>query len=144
MAFCVSCGQSLHDSMRFCRFCGNQQPSEQLIQRLRLEAQQIRQIAMMMSNQQAMQQADIASLLQAGGVQRALGQQALDAQRQTDLSRAYEPYQRLEFLKGIMTNMPTSQSAVTATTAPGSNPLAQAAGTGIGAYAAYNIANRGR
>ncbi len=92
--------------------------------------------------QQAMQQADIASLLQAGGVQRALGQQALDATRQTELARAYEPYQRLEFLKGIMTNMPTSQSAVTATTAPGSNPLAQAAGTGIGAYAAYNMANR--
>ena len=91
--------------------------------------------------QQAMQQADIASLLQAGGVQRALGQQALDAQRQTDLSRAYEPYQRLEFLKGIMTNMPTSQSAVTATTAPGSNPLAQAVGTGIGAFAAYTGAN---
>ena len=43
-----------------------------------------------------------------------------------------------------MTNMPTSQSAVTATTAPGSNPLAQAAGTGIGAYAAYNMMNRGR
>ena len=92
--------------------------------------------------QQAMQQADIASLLQAGGVQRALGQQALDAQRQTELSRSYEPYQRLEFLKGIMTNLPTSQSAVTATTAPGSNPIAQAAGTGIGAYAAYNMANR--
>ena len=94
--------------------------------------------------QQAMQQADIASLLQAGGVQRALGQQALDAQRQTELARAYEPYQRIEFLKGIMTNMPTTQSAVTATTAPGTNPLAQAAGTGIGAYAAYNMANRGR
>ena len=94
--------------------------------------------------QQAMQQADIASLLQAGGVQRQLGQQALDASRQTQLARAYEPYQRLEFLKGIMTNMPTSQSAVTATTAPGTNPLAQAAGTGIGAYAAYNMANRGR
>lgn len=94
--------------------------------------------------QQAMQQADIASLLQAGGVQRQLGQQALDASRQTELARAYEPYQRLEFLKGIMTNMPTSQSAVTATTAPGTNPLAQAAGTGIGAYAAYNMANRGR
>jgi len=92
--------------------------------------------------QQAMQQADISSLLQAGGVQRQLGQQALDAQRQTTLARQYEPYQRLEFLKGIMTNMPTSQSAVTATTAPGTNPLAQAAGTGIGAYAAYNMANR--
>jgi len=92
--------------------------------------------------QQAMQQADIASLLQAGGVQRALGQQALDASRQTELARSYEPYQRLEFLKGIMTNLPTSQSAVTATTAPGTNPLAQAAGTGIGAYAAYNMAQR--
>jgi hypothetical protein len=92
--------------------------------------------------QQAMQQADIASLLQAGGVQRQLGQQALDASRQTELARSYEPYQRLEFLKGIMTNMPTSQSAVTATTAPGSNPMAQAAGAGIGAYAAYNMANR--
>jgi len=92
--------------------------------------------------QQAMQQADIASLLQAGGVQRQLGQQALDAQRQTTLARQYEPYQRLEFLKGIMTNLPTSQSAVTATTAPGTNPLAQAAGTGISAYAAYNMANR--
>ena len=92
--------------------------------------------------QQAMQQADIASLLQAGGVQRALGQQALDAQRATTMAREYEPYQRLEFLKGIMTNLPTSQSAVTATTAPGTNPLAQAAGTGIGAYAAYNMAQR--
>lgn len=92
--------------------------------------------------QQAMQQADIASLLQAGGVQRQLGQQALEAQRATTMARAYEPYQRLEFLKGIMTNLPTSQSAVTATTAPGSNPLAQAVGTGIGAYAAYNLGQR--
>jgi hypothetical protein len=92
--------------------------------------------------QQAMQQADIASLLQAGGVQQQLGQQALDATRASTMAQAYEPYQRLEFLKGIMTNMPTSQSAVTATTAPGTNPLAQAAGTGIGAYAAYNMTQR--
>ena len=92
--------------------------------------------------QQAMQQADIASLLQAGGIQQQLGQQALEASRATEMARAYEPYQRLEFLKGIMTNLPTSQSAVTATTAPGTNPLAQAVGTGIGAYAAYNIGQR--
>ncbi len=92
--------------------------------------------------QQAMQQADIASLLQAGGVQRQLGQQALEASRQTELARAYEPYQRIEFLKNVMTNMPTTQSAVTATTAPGTNPLAQAAGAGIGAYAAYNLGRR--
>lgn len=92
--------------------------------------------------QQAMQQGDIQSLLQAGGIQRQLGQQALEASRQTQLARSYEPYQRLEFLKGIMTNLPTTQSAVTATTAPGTNPLAQAAGAGIGAYAAYNMARR--
>jgi len=92
--------------------------------------------------QQAMQQADISSLLQAGGIQQQLGQQALEASRATEMARAYEPYQRLEFLKGIMTNLPTSQSAVTATTAPGTNPLASAVGTGIGAYAAYNMANR--
>ncbi len=57
----------------------------------------------------------------------------------TALQRAYEPYQRIEFLKGIMTNLPTTQSTLTATTAPGSNPLAQAAGTALGGYAAYNM-----
>ena len=64
VAFCVACGQSQHDSMRFCRFCGEQQPGEQLIQRLRMEAEQIRQIALMMSNQQAMQQAQYAAQMQ--------------------------------------------------------------------------------
>jgi len=92
--------------------------------------------------QQAMQQRDIGSLLQAGGVQQQLGQQALEAQRMTQMTRQYEPYQRLEFMKGLMTNLPTGQSAMTATTAPGTNPFAQAVGTGIGAYAAYNMANR--
>ncbi len=89
--------------------------------------------------QQAMFQADINQQMQAGALQRGIGQQALEAQRQTELQRAYEPYQRIEFLKGIMTNLPTTQSTVTATTAPGSNPLAQAAGTALGGYAAYNM-----
>ena len=89
--------------------------------------------------QQAMSQADINQQMQAGALQRGIGQQALEAQRQTELQRAYEPYQRIEFLKGIMTNLPTTQSTLTATTAPGSNPLAQAAGTALGGYAAYNM-----
>ena len=92
--------------------------------------------------QQAMYQGDIQSLMQAGGIQQQLGQQALDAARQTNLQQQYEPYQRTEFLKNIMTNLPTSQSSVTATTAPGANPYAQAAGAGLGAYAAYNIAKK--
>ena len=91
------------------------------------------------AQQQAMSLADIQAQLQAGAVQRGIGQAGLEAQRQTALQRAYEPYQRIEFLKGIMTNLPTTQSTLTATTAPGSNPVGQALGAGLGAYSAYNL-----
>ena len=94
--------------------------------------------------QQNMAQSDINQLMAAGGLQRQLGQQALDAQRQTTLQREYEPYQRAEFLKNIYAAGPTSQSAVTQVTTPGSsgNPLAQAAGAGLGAYATYSMLNK--
>jgi len=94
--------------------------------------------------QQGMAQQDINQLMAAGGLQRQLGQQALEAQRQTELQRAYEPYQRAEFVKNIYAAGPTSTSAITQTTAPGSgtNPLAQAAGAGLGAYATYSLLNR--
>lgn len=87
--------------------------------------------------QQGMQQADIQSMLQAGGVQQQLAQQALDAQRATTLQRAYEPFQRAEFIKNIYAAGPTSQSGITAATTPTVNPLAQTVGTGIAAYQAY-------
>ena len=89
--------------------------------------------------QQAMNLADIQAQLQAGALQRGIGQAQLDAQRQTQLQRAYEPYQRIEFLKGIMTNLPTAQSTITSTTAPGANPIGQTLGAGLGAYSAYNL-----
>ena len=41
MSFCINCGQQHQDGIRFCRFCGNQQPGEQLLARLRSEAEQI-------------------------------------------------------------------------------------------------------
>ena len=91
------------------------------------------------AQQQAMSLADIQAQLQAGALQRGVGQAALDAQRQTALQRSYEPFQRIEFLKGIMTNLPTTQSTLTATTAPGANPVGQAIGAGLGAYSAYNL-----
>jgi len=94
------------------------------------------------AQQQAMSQADINQLMSAGGLQRQLGQQALDAARQTELQRAYEPYQRVEFLKNIYAAGPTTQSAITQTTQPGTNPLAQSAGAGLGAYATYSALNR--
>jgi len=91
------------------------------------------------AQQQAMSLADIQAQLQAGAVQRGIGQQQLTAQRQTALQRAFEPFQRIEFLKGIMTNLPTTQSTITASTAPGANPLGQALGAGLGAYSTYNL-----
>ena len=90
--------------------------------------------------QQQMAQGDINQLMAAGGLQRQLAQQTVDAQRATELQRAYEPYQRAEFLKAQYQGGPTSQSGITAVTAPTTNPLAQAAGAGLGAYAAYQTA----
>ena len=57
------------------------------------------------------------------------------------LQRAYEPFQRVEFLKNIYAAGPTTQSAITSTTTPSAagNPLAQAAGAGLGAYATYSM-----
>ena len=94
------------------------------------------------AQQQAMAQGDINQLMAAGGLQRQLGQQALEAQRATEMQRAYEPYQRVEFLKNIYAAGPTTQSAITQTTQPGTNPLAQAAGAGLGAYATYSALQR--
>ena len=91
------------------------------------------------AQQQAMSLADIQAQMQAGALQRGIGQQQLTAQRQTALQRAYEPFQRIEFLKGIMTNLPTTQSTITASTAPGANPLGQALGAGLGAFSTYNL-----
>ena len=47
------------------------------------------------------------------------------------MARAYEPFQRIEFAKGIMTALPTTASQVTQASAPRVNPLSQAVGTGI-------------
>jgi len=101
-------------------------------------------LGMLGNQQQNMAQSDINQLMAAGGLQRQLGQQALDAQRQTELQRAYEPYQRMEFVKNMYAAGPTSQSAITQTTTPGGggNPYAQAAGAGLGAYATYSMLNK--
>jgi hypothetical protein len=88
---------------------------------------------------QQMQQRDIQSLAQAGAIQRDIAQRQLTAERQTDVARAYEPFQRIEFQKGIMTALPTAASQVTAGTGPGVNPFAQALGAGVGAYKAFDV-----
>jgi len=92
--------------------------------------------------QQTMAQQDLNQLMAAGGVQRQLAQATLDAQRQTQLQQQYEPYQRAEFLKNLYAAGPTTQSAVTMASAPTTSPLAQAVGTGIGAFAAFQGAKQ--
>ena len=109
-----------------------------------LELQGGQLLGRLAGQEQAMAQSDINQLMAAGGLQRQLAQRTLDAQRQTDLARAYEPYQRAEFVKNIYAAGPTSQSTITQTTAPTAtgNPLAQAAGAGLGAYATYSMLNK--
>ena len=100
------------------------------------------QLGQMGLGQQQMAQSDINQLFSAGGVQRQLSQQALDAQRQSTLQQQYEPYQRAEFLANLYAAGPKTQSGVTMGTQPTTSPLAQAVGTGIGAFAAYTGANQ--
>ena len=109
-------------------------------QRIGLSAGQ--QLGALGAGQQQMAQADINQLMGAGGVQRQLAQQALDAQRATTLQQQYEPYQRAEFLANLYAAGPKTQSGVTMGTQPTTSPLAQAVGTGIGAFAAYTGANQ--
>ena len=87
--------------------------------------------------QQQMGQQDISQLMAAGGVQRQLAQAALDAQRQSTLQQQFEPFQRAEFLANLYAAGPKTQSGVTMGTAPTTSPLAQAVGTGIGAFTAF-------
>ena len=102
------------------------------------------QLGQMGSLQQQMDQADINQLMAAGGLQRQLAQATLDAQRQSTLQQQYEPYQRAEFLANLYAAGPKSQSGLTMGTAPTTSPLAQAVGTGIGAFTAYQGFNQNK
>ena len=100
------------------------------------------QLGQMGALQQQMAQGDINQLMAAGGLQRQLAQNVLDAQRQSTLQQQYEPYQRAEFLANLYAAGPKTQSGVTMGTNPATNPFAQAVGTGIGAFAAYQGAQQ--
>jgi hypothetical protein len=95
------------------------------------------QLGQMGMGQQQMAQGDINQLMSMGGVQRQLAQQVLDAQRQSTLQQQYEPYQRAEFLSNLYAAGPKSSSQLTMGSAPTQSPLAQAVGTGIGAFTAF-------
>ena len=81
---------------------------------------------------------DIPNLMATGGTQRAVEQATLEAQRQTDVQAATDPYQRLSFLSDIQRGVPSSQQTVSQGFAPQTSPLGQAVGTGIAAYSVFN------
>jgi hypothetical protein len=95
----------------------------------------VQQAALGQSAQQ-LGQGDVNFLYNIGQQQQGLTQQQLDAQRNTQLQQAYEPYQRLGFLSDIYKGAPTSQQSITAATAPTPSTAQQVAGLGIAGLSA--------
>jgi hypothetical protein len=80
---------------------------------------------------QQLGQNDVNFLYNIGAQQQNQNQLELDAQRNTKLQQAYEPYQRLGFVSDIYKGAPTSQQSITAATAPTPSTTQQAVGLGI-------------
>jgi len=81
---------------------------------------------------QTAQQRDINALLSLGGLEQQQAQQMIDAQRATQLERQYEPYQRISFMSDIFRGVPSTQTTLTAQTAPAPSRISQLAGLGVG------------
>ena len=82
---------------------------------------------------QALQQGDINFLYNTGQAQQAFNQQALDAQRATEMQQIYAPYQQAAFLSDIYKGAPSSQMSTQAVSQPTASPFQQAVGIGLGA-----------
>ena len=82
---------------------------------------------------QSLQQGDVNFLYNTGQAQQALNQQALDAQRATNLQQVYAPYQQAAFLSDIYKGAPSSQMQTAISSQPSASPFQQAVGIGLGA-----------
>lgn len=81
---------------------------------------------------QAAGQRDVNALLALGGLEQQQAQSMLEAQRATELERQMEPYQRLSFMSDVFRGVPSTQSTLTAKTAPSPSMVSQVAGIGTG------------
>lgn len=81
-------------------------------------------------------------LFDLGKQQQAQQQATLEAERQTKLQQAYEPYQRLSFLSDIYKGAPSSQQTLAATTAPSVSPAQSILGLGVAGLSAYGGAKQ--
>ena len=91
---------------------------------------------------QNMRQNQINAALQAGNIQRGVAQAGLDATRLTNVQAQQYPYQQFGFLSDIYAGIPTSQSTVTASSAPQVSPFQTALGLGISGLSAAAGAQR--
>jgi len=84
---------------------------------------------------QALQQGDINFLYNVGQAQQALNQQAIDAQRATQMQQIYAPYQQAGFLSDIYKGAPSTQMSTQVASQPTASPFQQAVGIGLGTLA---------
>jgi hypothetical protein len=120
-----------------------QQAQDQFSNQMQRQQTAAQGLAGLGTQQQALQQGDIASAMSAGSVQQQRLQQVSDAQYRQNLQQLYEPYQRLGFVSDIYQGMPSSGMSTTMGTSPMTNPLAQAVGTGITGLAGYQALTQG-
>jgi len=85
---------------------------------------------------QQLGQRETGFLFDLGKQEQAQRQAVLEADRQTQQTQLYEPYQRLGFLSDIYQGAPTTQQAITASTAPQVSPAQQILGLGISGLSA--------
>lgn len=93
---------------------------------------------------QTLQQGDINFLYNVGQSQQAFNQQAIDAQRATELQKIYAPYQQAGFLSDIYKGAPSTTMATNVTSQPSASPFQQAVGIGLGVMSTAAGANKAR
>lgn len=80
--------------------------------------------------------ADVGTMATLGGARQATEQARLDAARATQMQETMAPYQQLGFLSDIYKGAPTTQMALTSSSAPSPSPITQAIGLGISGLSA--------
>ena len=86
---------------------------------------------------QTLGQREAGFLFDMGARGQAQQQAEIEALRQSQLAQMYEPYQRVAYLSDIYKGAPSSQIAITGSTAPQASTAQQMLGLGISALGAY-------
>jgi hypothetical protein len=91
---------------------------------------------------QGLQQKESGFTFDLGKQYQAQNQAELEANRQTEMERLYEPYQRVGFLSDIYKGAPTSQQSITSSTSPSTSPAQQILGLGVAGLSAAAGVNK--